>query len=248
MLAYTAGEPAGRPWSAPGRTRTCDLEIRRLLLYPSELRARRAPAYLSGLSAVDRLRWPRRVTRRRFRCPAGRPDPGRPAGLHRGLSAAGRRCLIVAVVAFGLVGLVGGVVISLSAERRDRRQLVDRLRADPAAAAVVRLLVAGPVRAGASALQDRGIRLGRRRGGRRSPWRWRSGSPASSTSATRPWPPSSHPGRGAGQVPVPGLHLSAGAPCDRRHAGRADLRRAGRHRLRLRREHRLLRRHLPRIS
>src|SRR3954451_8520511 len=29
---------------APGRTRTCDLEIRRLLLYPAELRRRGGPA------------------------------------------------------------------------------------------------------------------------------------------------------------------------------------------------------------
>ena len=44
------------PGSAPGRTRTCDLEIRRLLLYPAELRGRgigimvqEKPRYTTGV-------------------------------------------------------------------------------------------------------------------------------------------------------------------------------------------------------
>ena len=53
---------------APGRTRTCDLEIRRLLLYPSELRGHVAAsgtgnarivgehtAYRCGVSRVGRI-------------------------------------------------------------------------------------------------------------------------------------------------------------------------------------------------
>ena len=40
-------------WCAPGRIRTCDQEIRRLLLYPLSYGGGRRPGYRSGVSGAD---------------------------------------------------------------------------------------------------------------------------------------------------------------------------------------------------
>lgn len=69
---------------APGRIRTCDLEIRRLLLYPAELRAPNFstdlstghPASLNG-TAVPTSTLPHHGPAHRMRPPQDGPDAGR---------------------------------------------------------------------------------------------------------------------------------------------------------------------------
>lgn len=69
---------------APGRIRTCDLEIRRLLLYPAELRApilstdlsAGHPASLNG-TAVPTSTLPYHGPAHRMRTPRHGPDAGR---------------------------------------------------------------------------------------------------------------------------------------------------------------------------
>ncbi len=96
-VARGVSHPAETPWpdagstsavGAPGRNRTCDLEIRRLLLYPSELRGH-VPAASAGNARIvgEHAAYPREVSSVGLIRPSvvtDVPAPGSTAGSRQG--------------------------------------------------------------------------------------------------------------------------------------------------------------------